>query len=358
MPNDIQYSLGALPNPPDERDFLLANYMPLKVERPAELIFPMSPVKYQAGLGACVAFGFGSVVEHFNNVEFSKVLDLSEQHLYGEAKKIDDYPGEGTYPRAAAEALLKVGVCEERFFPYEGKYPPSSKPLPGYADNALTYRIKNYAAVSTDFESVKDALFFSGPLTVSILVYDNFMTGMGNDGVVPMPSGSRKGGHMMCVAGYLNTPGQPILVKNSWSTRWGKDGYCIFHKAAWDKLVKGVVAVVDLSNIALPWLDWPTSEIETGFKVKNSGIMEGYPPKPGQTLGSFFPYVTLKKRHVYLIAKRMGITLDKVLEDDYTDATRLWVDSQIPNLPWNSEVTPEPITRVQMALLVGRLLSG
>jgi len=110
--------------------------------------------------------------------------------------------------------------------------------------------------------------------------------------------------------------------------------------------------MIDLTSIALPWTDWPSDEISTGFKVKESRIMEGYPN------GAFYPRTTLKRRHVYLIAQRMGITLDKALEEDYNDALRGWVAEQIPNLPWNSTNWQDPITRYQMALLVGRTLSG
>lgn len=353
MPNDIQYSLGAIPNPPDSRDFLLANYMPKAVVRPPELILPMTPVKYQAGLGACVAFAFSSAVEHFNSKEFNKILDMSEQFLYGEAKKIDGFPYvEGTTPRAAAEVLIKKGECEERYFPYEGRYPTTTKPLAGYDANAATYKLKNYASASIEFEAIKDALFVYGPLVASMMVYESFTTGTGADGVVKMPSGKKLGGHAICVAGYLNMPGQPILVKNSWSERWGKKGYCLFYKNTWDALVFGATSMVDLTSIALPWVDWPAEEIETGFKVKESKIMEGYPN------GAFYPYTTLKRRHVYLIAQRMGITLDKALEEDYNDALRGWVAEQIPNLPWNSTNWQDPITRYQMALLIGRKLSG
>lgn len=351
MPNDIIYSLGALPNPPDARDFLLKNYLPVTVARPPEVIHAMSPVDYQAALGACVAFGWDAMVEHFNNKEYNKILDLSEQDLYTECKKIDGYDGEGTYPRAAADVLVKRGVCEERFFPYEARYPAIGRPLPGYIDNALTYRIKNYATVSTDFDAVKDALYLNGPVGITILVYTNFK-GIGSNGIVPMPAGAKEGGHWMCAAGYLNLPGEPILAKNSWSERWGKAGYCIFYRDTWDALVKGAMTMVDLTNIQLPWLDWYSTEVETGNRVKASGIMQGYPN------GAFYPNVTLKRRHVYLIAQRMRISLDKSLEEDYNDASRMWVDAQIPNLPWNSPTGPEPITRGQMALLIGRLLSG
>lgn len=349
MPNDLVYSLGALPNPPDARDFLLKNYLPLEIARPPEVILSMSPVDYQASLGACVTFGWDAMVEHYNNKEYNTILDLSEQYLYGECKKIDGYSGEGTYPRTAADVLLKLGVCEERFFPYEGRYPPVGRPLSGYVDNALTYRIKNYATVSTDFESVKDALYINGPVGISITVYNNFMS-IGTSGKVPLPSGAQVGGHWMCAAGYLNIPGEPILVKNSWSAQWGKEGYCVWYKDAWDALVNGAMTMIDLTNIQLPWIDWYSTEVETGNRVKDSEIMLGYPN------GAFYPYVTLKRRHVYLVAQRMGISLDKSLEEDYNDATRGWVDSQIPNLPWNSTNWAEPITRGQMALLIGRTL--
>jgi hypothetical protein len=151
----MEFKLGLVPSPIDERDFLLAAILPtLKVTLPStymDLASKQTPVQFQDGLGSCAAFAGIGQKEYWDTKELSATINLSEQWLYTEAKKIDGLPNvEGTHFRAILDSLRKVGVCEETFWPYEAKYPALNPPKAGATENAVKYKIASYASVKND----------------------------------------------------------------------------------------------------------------------------------------------------------------------------------------------------------------
>jgi len=351
----MKLSLGLIPSPPDERDYLLSSFLPpLKVDLPEEWLYWQTwqtPVKYQAGLGSCVGFAVSGQKESFDHKEFGVPVDLSEQFLYGKCKEIDGMPNEeGTFIRAAMKVLKDYGVCEETYLPYEGRYPPSHTPKEGYLKNAIQYKILSYAAVGITREEMKIALFQNGPVTTGIKVYDNFME-IPSNGIAQYPSGTYHGGHAILVLGY-NSIG--LICKNSWSTRWGNQGYCTIPWHVWESINMGEAwSIVDVINTKKPWGDWPDSEIELGWLTKNSNILQGYSPT------EFKPWSNVTMHQAIIIAARLGFNYPKDKKEYWsTDATRGWIHETWPQYKFNQERWDEPITRYQFALIIGRLLKN
>jgi hypothetical protein len=351
MSETLKFGLGALPNPPDERDYILANYLiPQAIPSTVSYRDQMTPVKYQGQLGSCVAFAVSAVKEFFDKIEFNTKVDLSEQWLYGACKKIDGYDGEGTYPRTAMDILLKQGTPEEKYQPYEGAYPPHSGPLPGYLENAEIYKILAYATVTGGLQGIKEAIALNGPVGISIEVYDNFY-GVDSSGMVPAPSGERVGGHMMCAVGYDDTQ-QILIIKNSWSTAWGNGGYCFMPYSVWEQVGMGAMSMIDKNNLK-HWNDWPDDSLKEQDLVYRNGWLKGYPD------GSFRPWNTLTKRQVALVAGRLGLVditgvVYKTFLEEYSPATRGFVRDFIPELVWLEERWYETLTRYQFVLLLAR----
>jgi len=243
----MDFRKGLIPSPPDSRDYVLkAMVKPLRIPTPDECYQWLqwaTPVKYQAD-SDCAAFTGNAVAELYNTKEFEKPIDLSEQFLYGEAKKIDGIPEEkGTYLRAILSVLKNTGVCEEFYLPYEGRYPPQGKMYEGGYENAQIYKILSYATVSTDKNSMKQAIFQTGPVLAGIMVWESFEK-TGEDGIVTMPIGKQLGGHAIAIVGYDSIG---FIAKNSWSPYWGKDGYCTIPYDIWDIInLKEAWSIVDI----------------------------------------------------------------------------------------------------------------
>ncbi len=344
------YGLGYIPDPPDVRDFQLLSLLPpLMVPLPIKYSYRehMTPVRNQYNLGACCAFAALSVKEYFDSKEYAKEIDLSEQWLYAKCKEIDGYPGEGTYLRAAADVLLKSGACEEKFWPYEARHPAAKNPLSGADLNAQQYKITSYAYVPAYLASVKTALYQNGPLIVGVEVKQNFYN-IGTNGIIPKPAGSMLGGHAMCVVGYDDDK-QMLEIKNSWGEGFGDKGYVWLPYAYFDEMVLGPLnSYVDMVGFHKHWKDWPDEALVEQDIVFRKGIFEGYPD------GTIRPWEPLTKRHVALVQHRLGRYVKQKFFNDYSIASRKWVQDSFPYFQWNKEDWEEPITRFQFINLLAR----
>lgn len=349
----MEFTFGLVSSPKDERDYILTSFLPpLEASLPDEWLYWktwQTPVKYQAQLGSCVSFTTSGQKESYDYYELGVVPDLSEQFLYGKCKDIDGMPNvEGTYIRAAMKVLKDFGVCEEAYFPYEAKYPPNGVPAPGYLDNAAKYKISAYASVAITKEALQTALYQNGPLVVGVNVHDSFVN-TGSDGIVQFPSGKLQGGHAILIVGY-NKLG--LVFKNSWSTRWGRQGYGTIPWAVWEAINLGEAwSVVDVIAGKKPWEDWPESELELGWLTKNSLVLQGYED------GSFKPWNNVTMHQAITIAKRLSFSVPEDKKEYWsTEAKRGWIHQNWPQYTFLEERWEEPITRYQFALIIGRYL--
>lgn len=350
-----QLRTGALPDPPDMRDFRLAELVDVEVAVPGVWPQPRHGVRYQGGLGSCVAFAGARADEHWHDSLGGG--DLAEQWLYGACKAVDGYSGEGTYPRVMMDILLKRGCPREQYQPYEGRYPPTHPPQSGADQDAARFRIGSYAAVYGGLDALKWARYVNGPLVICVKVHQSFEE-VGRDGIIPMPFGPLRGGHALCWD--LGWDERGIEVANSWSDRWGDDGHCFISAQVWDAIGMGAWTVVDDILVPLHWSDWPYDELPADQRAESrlaqhtvwkSGIFYGYPD------GKFYPGKHVTQGQVMRVAVRLGLPAPTGF-DEWKLATRGWVKNVVPGLSWAEERWDERLTRYQLALLVARRLQG
>ena len=101
--------------------------------------------------------------------------------------------------------------------------------------NALKHRIKSYARVNT-LTGLKDDLFYNGPCLIAFPVYGD-QSGLMN---TPMWLKNSEndlfmGGHAMTVVGYDDTK-EHFIIRNSWGSNWGDEGYCYYDYKDWGSL--------------------------------------------------------------------------------------------------------------------------
>jgi hypothetical protein len=145
--------------------------------------------------------------------------DLSETHLYF-------YAG-GSYQAGyvniidAANYLIEYGVPDEGCYPDPKRafdYPFVS--LEGWEDR--TVKINNWGWIDHDVESIQNALINYGPLVLCMRFHQDFYYYRG--GIYEHKWGDIAGGHVVTIIGYDDN-NQCWIVKNSWGTSWGEDGY-------------------------------------------------------------------------------------------------------------------------------------
>jgi hypothetical protein len=146
--------------------------------------------------------------------------DLSENHLYF-------YAG-GTIEQGyvnlvdAANYLMEHGVPDEGCFPDPHRpfdYPFES--LPGWENR--TVKISEWGWVDQNITTMKQALIDHGPLVICIHFWQDFFY-FYFGGVYKHHTGNPVGGHVVTIVGYDDAQ-SCWIVKNSWGSRWGADGW-------------------------------------------------------------------------------------------------------------------------------------
>ena len=230
----------------DDRDKLLASsdrqyLVESEIVRTMDYSHQMSPVKNQGKLGSCVAFAVTALKEWQEKKEdvFEKYIlnkrkgnldkkeyDYSEQWLYYNCKKIDPWKNsEGTSIRYAMKVLNKIGVPVEAGWVYNDI--EKGKPESWAQLVARWNRVDSYIRVRNLME-LKNALLRT-PVPIGVPTYKAF-TNPGSNGIINMPDPGEHytGGHAICAVGFDDSK-KLIKFKNSWSTKWGEDGYGYLH---------------------------------------------------------------------------------------------------------------------------------
>jgi len=176
--------------------------------------------------GSCWAFGaLGSLeamVKIWNDDPTADV-DLSEQYMLSCSSGGCD----GWYWFNTLYWLKNNGAIPESCLPYEADDTvPCEAKCEDWRDSLVG--IDGYKAVSSDVESIQNALVQYGPLPTTMDVYADFYPNY-TGGVYRHTYGEYIWGHIVTIVGYDNTWGGDgegyWIVKNSWGTAWGEDGW-------------------------------------------------------------------------------------------------------------------------------------
>jgi len=215
-----EYGLGALPSPPDPRDYdlgrLLEAEAPLPVPRRYN-VSPVPPILDQDGAGRCGGFSLTRAVMWLQRTDptVKRWLPLDPDAFYFLVKAHDGISAEGTTGRAAMDTALRYGV-----------------PLKGKA--SLRYHIASYWRVPLSLASMQQAILRYGVITVGLPWYESWFHPARN-GQLPAPAG-RSAGHLIDCDGWDMERG--LLLANSWGRRWGSLGRCYlpFHYVSPDHI--------------------------------------------------------------------------------------------------------------------------
>lgn len=180
-------------------------------------------IKDQSPAPTCEAYALCAALETKLQYQLQELYspDLSENHLY--------FSAGGTIERGyvdledAANYLMQYGV------PDEGCYPDPHRPadyqfesLPGWENR--TVKITEWGWVNhDDITAMKQALLDHGPLVICIHFWKDFFY-LYFGGVYQHHTGNPVGGHVVTIVGYDDSK-SCWIVKNSWGSRWGEDGW-------------------------------------------------------------------------------------------------------------------------------------
>lgn len=222
---------GYIPDVPASEDKVYSSVMAAG-ERPE--VIDLSPrfrnaVEDQKRTASCSANACVSALEYLIALEHQddpnyNYPELSRMFAYYNARKIRGLHtvDAGSVIRDCVDQLRAVGVCEEALWPFITTK-VNNQPFKIAYSEAVKSKV-GYAARLSSLDAMLDCLSQGYPFVFGFQVYSGSMTQAARTGVMPMPTGSRQGGHAVLAVGYdMRT--RRFKIRNSWSRRWGNDGY-------------------------------------------------------------------------------------------------------------------------------------
>jgi len=211
-----EFGLGALPSPPDPRDWQLVRapgYAAAPTAFAASYTLPpLVPVALNQMndpvSGGCVPFSTTTMKQYQERQQTGAwyYTDASAIRLHARCKQLDGVPGEGTFPRVALQVAKDEGIR---------------------AVNGRSYLIASYYSLQGDvLDNIKRTLtYYHRPVLLATSWYSNWF-GLTRNYTLKPPNGQVVGGHQVLVYGYaLQADGSTHLrCVNSWGTGWGNKG--------------------------------------------------------------------------------------------------------------------------------------
>ena len=217
---------------PDQRDHLYAAPVVALAALPpsVDLRAACPPVYDQGQLGSCTANGIAAALQ-FDRMKQKLTPNFipSRLFIYYNERVIEHTVASdsGAQIRDGIKSVGQQGDCPETEWPYNIASFAQKPPAKCYKD-ALKYKAVLYQRVLQNVNQMKGCLASGYPFVFGFTVYDSFESQpVAQTWVVPMPATAEKvlGGHCVVAVGYDDAQ-QRFIVRNSWGTGWGMQGYC------------------------------------------------------------------------------------------------------------------------------------
>lgn len=193
-----------------------------------------SPRHDQKHLGSCVAQATVKALEIKRNIRkgVASHIDLSVLAVYYLARELmnprETHLDKGTYISHAFDAIRRFGVCEEALWPYDTEKFDCA-PSWSAMRRAHLHKIESfYRITSHGKQRVEDVLLHlhaKNPVVFGTAVTASFYDTTAETVVGPV-NGAVKGGHAMCIVGWLpDHLGGVFVVENSWGQGFADNGF-------------------------------------------------------------------------------------------------------------------------------------
>jgi C1A family cysteine protease len=236
---------GWIPDHTDLRDYVFEerslakdrSTLPAEVDLRARF---RTAVENQGSTNSCVGHATTSALE----AVLRSTVDRSRLFVYWNARSFEGTTASdpGCQIRNAMRGVSTYGASTEALWPWNTSALRTKPSAAAYTDG-LTVRpmIASYQRVTTVL-GLKEALAKGLPVVFGFSMTHTFVYSTGTTGHLPYPATGEKfyGGHAVVAVGYSDAM-KTVLVRNSYGSGWGKDGYFTMDYKWFDNM-NGLVA--------------------------------------------------------------------------------------------------------------------
>lgn len=183
------------------------------------------PIEDQGQLGSCTAFAGSGYREFMEIKDGQQLTPLSQLFLYYNERVAEGTVDQdsGATIQECMTSLANIGMAPLADDPYDISKFTQKPPAQAYSD-AGAFKIHGFTMLG-NLQDTKAALAQGHPVDIGFTVYQSFEN-IGSDGMMPVPQANESilGGHSVDVVGYDDAR-QVLIVRNSWGSSWGDQGY-------------------------------------------------------------------------------------------------------------------------------------
>jgi|GEM_PF-1625898 len=215
----------------------------------------VSPVRNQGACGSCYAFSATGVTESLFMIGEDLPdtnVDLSESNMmFCLSQYYSGFYGctGASYDYDEMEGLVTYGTIDEACYPYDQGL--TSDCAAACETPALEVRLASWGRIPcNETDAIKTAIYTYGPVNAAVYVGDSFQAyseGVYNDLRTSCPGSPcyyTSTNHAIMLVGWDDAD-QAWILRNSWGTDWGEDGYMRISYAAANVACEAVYATYD-----------------------------------------------------------------------------------------------------------------
>jgi len=180
----------------------------------------VTPIKNQGQCGSCWSFSSTGSLEGLNAIKNHNLLSFSEQQLVDCSGSYGNQGCNGGLMDQAFQYVMSQGIELESTYPYTAQDGNCQ-----YSASQVKFKNTGFKDVTANSESQLQAAVAQQPISIAIEA-DQSCFQFYTSGVLDDKSCGTQLDHGVLIVGYGTQGGKDYwIVKNSWGTSWGMEGY-------------------------------------------------------------------------------------------------------------------------------------